>query len=75
MAGCDLMDHFISFPFFLIKNILWVFKKYFILFFLERRKEGESEGEKHQCVVTSLMPQNGDLACNPGMSPDWELNL
>ena len=21
-----------------------------------------------------LMPPNGDLACNPGMCPDWESN-
>ena len=36
--------------------------------------EGEREGEKHQCVVASHMPSTGDLACNPGMCPDWELN-
>ena len=32
-------------------------------------REGEREGEKHQCVVASRMPPTGDLACNPGMSP------
>ena len=36
--------------------------------------EGEREGEKHQCVVASHMPRTGDLACNSGMCPDWELN-
>ena len=36
--------------------------------------EGEREGEKHQCVVASHMPTTGDLACNPGMCPDWESN-
>ena len=36
--------------------------------------EGEREGEKHQCVVASHVPPTGDLACNPGMCPDWELN-
>ena len=30
--------------------------------------------EKHQRVVTSHMPLTGDLACNLGMCPDWELN-
>ena len=35
---------------------------------------GEKEGEKHQCVVASHMPPAGDLAHNPGMCPDWELN-
>ena len=36
--------------------------------------EVEREGEKHQCVVASCMPPTGDLACNPGMCPDWESN-
>ena len=50
-------------------------KKDFILFiFRQRVREGEREGEKHQCVVASHAPQTGDLACNPGMCPDWESN-
>ena len=36
--------------------------------------EGEREGEKHQCVDVSRVPPAGDLARNPGMSPDWESN-
>ena len=28
----------------------------------------------HQCVVVSHTPPIGDLACNPGMCPDWESN-
>ena len=36
--------------------------------------EGEREGEKDQCVVASQGPPTGDLACNPGMCSDWELN-
>ena len=32
------------------------------------------EGEKHQCVVASHTLPTGDLAHNPGMCPDWELN-
>ena len=47
------------------------FLKDFINSFLER-VEGEREGEKHQCVVASRTPPNGDLARNPGMCPDWE---
>ena len=37
-------------------------------------REGGRKGEKHQYVVTSHTPPTGDLACNPGMCPDWELN-
>ena len=40
--------------------------------FLEK-KEGRKRG-KHQCVVASCVPPTGDLACNPGMCPDWELS-
>ena len=48
-----------------------------ILFiFREREREGErniSVQEIHQ-LVASCTPPTGDLACNPGMCPDWELN-
>ena len=57
--------------------------KYTILFFylllrinlfLERGREGEREGEKHQCLDASPAPSTRDLVCNPGMCPDWESN-
>ena len=47
------------------------FKKIFYLF---NFREREREGEKHQGVVASHVPPTGDLAPNPGMCPDWELN-
>ena len=46
----------------------------FIYLFLERGRKGERGGETHQCVVVSCAPPTGDLACNPGMCSDWELN-
>ena len=50
----------------------------FIYLFLERGGEGEREGEKHQCeryfIDCSHMTPTGDLACHPGLCPDWELN-
>ena len=52
---------------------IYIFKD-FIYLFLERGKEGEREGEKHQCVVASQAPPTGDLAWNLGTCPDWELN-
>ena len=58
----------------LLKCILEVF--FLIVFiFVERGREGEREGEKHQCVVASHVAAARDLACNPGMCPDWESNL
>ena len=37
-------------------------------------REEEREGEKHQCVFASQVSPTRDLACNPGMCPDWESN-
>ena len=45
------------------------FLKDFTYLFLEKGREGERKGEKHQCVVASHPPPTGDLACNPGMGP------
>ena len=53
-------------------NIMFFFKILFIYFQTEGK--GGREGEKHQCVVPSCMPPTGDLACDPGMGPDWETN-
>ena len=49
---------------------------YFILFILllEREREQERDGGKHQCGVASHAPPTGDLAINPGKCPDWESN-
>ena len=51
-------------------------KKYsdFFFFFTERRREGERQGEKHPSVVVSHPSPTGNLACNLGMCPNWELN-
>ena len=58
------MTHF--YYFFLFLKILFIFRA--------RGREGEREGEEHQCVAASHTPPTGDLACNPGMCPDWESN-
>ena len=47
------------------------------LFFREKRKEGEREGEKRSCVrdtIASRTPPPGSLARNPGVCPEWESN-
>ena len=64
MHGSIILNFFFKFLF--LKKILFIFR--------ERGREGEREGEKHQCVVVSHAPSTGDLACNTGMCPDWELN-
>ena len=50
------------------------FLKILFIIFREREKEGEREGEKHQCVVVSHVPPTEEPAHIPGMCPDWELN-
>ena len=44
------------------------------LYFLERGKGKEEEREKNISVFASHAPPTRDLAHNPGMCPDWELN-
>ena len=46
---------------------------FFLILFLYFRQRGR-ERKKHQCVVASSTPPTGDLACNPGMCPDWKSN-
>ena len=55
-----------------MKNLY--FFRFFKKNFIERGKEGEREGLKHQCVVASHMAPTGDLAHHPVMCPDWESN-
>ena len=53
--------------------VLFCFLTFYLFNFREGR-EREREGEKHRCVVASRVPPTGDLACNPGVCPDWESN-
>ena len=48
------------------------FWRFYLFIFRERGRQGEREGEKHQCVVASHAPPSRDLAQNPGVCPDWE---
>ena len=60
-------------------SLILFFLRFYLFIFREREREGEREGEKHRCVRdTSIgchsQQPNGDLAHNPGVCPDWELN-
>ena len=55
-------------------NIFFFFLRFYLFIFRQRGREGESEGEKSQCVVASHAPPTGDLAFNPGICPHWESN-
>ena len=66
LEKANLID---SFSFF---NRLLFLKRFYLLIFGERGKEGE-RGEKHR-LVASHRPQTGDLACNPSTCRDWEAN-
>ena len=56
-------------------NFIFIFKRFYFFVFTERGRERVREGEKHQYVVASHTPPSGDLACTPGMCPDWESEL
>ena len=66
---------------FLKSNLFFIFKFFNCIYlFLERGEGREKERERninvwkiHQ-LVASWMPPTEDLAHNPGMYPDWELN-
>ena len=75
LPGCDSTDLRICQLSSLIEtNFYLVFKRFYLFIFRERGREGEREGEKHQCVVASHVPLTRDLARNPGMCPGWESN-
>ena len=48
--------------------------RFYLFIFRERGREGEREGEKHQCVVASCAPPTGEQACTTDDCPDWESN-
>ena len=50
------------------------FKDFIYLFILERGREGEREGEKHQHAVAYRTPPTGDLVRKPDICPHWESN-
>ena len=53
-----------------IMSLHWRIFLKILFIFRKRGREGEREGEKHQCVVASHTPPAGDLAHNLGMCPD-----
>ena len=49
--------------------------KMFFIYLPLDRGEGRKRGrETSMCGCLSSAPPTGDLARNPGMCPDWELN-
>ena len=72
--GDGIIGNFLSFYYLYFLFLFVCFSKTFIYLFLERGREGETEGEKNQCVVASPAPPTEDAAGNPGMCPDWESN-
>ena len=54
--------------------MLYDLLKDLIFLFLERGEGKEKERERNINVWLSLQRPTGDLACNPGMCPDQELN-
>ena len=72
ISSCNLLLIYTTFIFVILTFLLLILFIYLFIF-RKRGREGEREGVKHQCVVASCVPPTGDLACNPGMCPDWEL--
>ena len=68
--GGNIAATFPAIIFFFFLKILFIY----LFIFKERGREGEREGKKHKSGFASHVPLTGDLAHNPGMCPDWELN-
>ena len=66
----------VCFSYFMYSRFCFVLFGGVVLFF--RGRKGERVGEKHpweiHWSVASRTPPTGDLAWNPGLCPDWELN-
>ena len=64
---------------YIYRNIIYYYKmlfffKDFIYLHLERGRDGEREGEKHQCVVASHAPLLGTSPTTQVCVLDWEQN-
>ena len=72
--ACLLGVHIIQMSLLNLKLFVNFFKDYLFIYFY--RGEGkEKERERNINVWLSFAcPRHGDLACNPGMCPDWESN-
>ena len=70
-CAAHVVEHIMCVRVDLLKNSFFLI---FYLFIFREGKGGTTKGEKYQCVVASQAPPPGDLACNPGMYPDWESN-
>ena len=63
-----------------LRPFFFFLKRFYLFVFRERGREGEREGEKHQCARNTSIgclpctPPARDLAQNPCMYPDWESN-
>ena len=57
------------------KSNVLIWKTFFkdSIYFYREGKGGRKRG-KYQRVVASHAPPSGNLVCNLGMYPDWELN-
>ena len=65
---------YVTLLFLLTINVEEHFLRFYLFIFIEKGREGERAGEKHQCVVASCAPPTADLAHNSVMCSDWESN-
>ena len=67
-SGCGLgVFNWFPLPCFLFSFIF--FTRFYLFIFRQLGKEGDREGEKHQCVVASHASPTGDLALQPRHVP------
>ena len=69
LAWVQYLTLYTKVAFLFFKNLLLLYFKILFIYFLERGERREKERERN---INVQLP--GDLAHNPGMCPDWELN-
>ena len=52
-----------------ITLIYFIFLRFYLFFFYRGGREGEREGNKHQCVVASLTSPTGEPHPHPRLMP------
>ena len=72
----SVWDPFSSAPkSFFLKNVFkGFFPKILFIYFRQRGREGEREGNMNVWFLWHTPYWRPNLACSPGMSPDWESN-
>ena len=74
LCSCNIVSFHLCHLFFVFFSLYFLnFKRFYLFIFKEGKGRKKRGRETSMCGCLSYIP-SGDLVCNPGMHPDWELN-